>query len=233
MFEYRNYIEKANPSYFFVVPYRGRPEAYKEFMKSVPSYLKKTFRLPYFFVIVEQVDPQPFNLGALINCGYTYFRSVLKIPKHVSDVLWFLPIDVYPIKVDYLHNRDSLLVLANKAYGCKTSCFEFVNGYSNNIFGYGADDSCIEGRFRLKGLSVEHRVSNPKNLFWKTPPIFKEDNHPDKRFITQNENLVQNEITTNDFSSGLSTTNFHIRKEYKYFYNVHHIDIMLPPIKIK
>lgn len=134
-----------------IVPYRDRESHLSQFVPHIETseFLKD---VDYEILIVEQTD-KPFNRGKLLNVG------VIERPN--SDYYCFHDVDMLPEICDYsFPNFPTHLAAEAQQFGYKLpydgyfggvtlfdkSSFEKINGFSNNYWGWGAEDDDI--RFR-------------------------------------------------------------------------------------
>jgi beta-1,4-galactosyltransferase 3 len=191
-------------SWCIIVPYRNREEHLNKF---VPHYNKLFPDVD--IIIVEQCNDNPFNLGKLVNIGfmekginYDYFA------KHDVDMLG------RKISVDYSfpNNPTHIATMCQqfryrmpyKDYFGGVNLFtkeQFynVNGFPNNLNGWGAEDDILRESFIEKGYTIDRRMC-----------IFDSLEHDRK--INQNDYKSNVEIMKNgrDFSNGISSCNYDI-----------------------
>jgi predicted glycosyltransferase involved in capsule biosynthesis len=153
-----------------VVPYRNREEHLKEFIPYMEKVLKEE-GMPFEILIVEQADSKPFNRAKLLNVGfneandYDYFAfhdvdmlpvdsdySFPEGPTHLSSEVeqfnWGLPYDGYFGGVT-LFDKES---------------FSKINGYSNEYWGWGAEDDDVLHRCMIKGIDTYRKDCRYRSL---------------------------------------------------------------------
>ena len=133
--------------------------------------------------IVEQDDAKPFNRAKLLNVGYLQADT-----DH--DYFVFHDVDMLPQDVDYSYEENPTHLAAAASqfnyalpyqgyFGGVTmfsrKSFERVNGYSNEYWGWGAEDDDILWRCNLAKLQVQR----------KSPGIIKSLSHD--RVLSQEE----------------------------------------------
>ena len=146
-----------------IVPYRNREQHLKSFIPHMEKSLADE-KIPFDIFIVEQYDDKPFNRAKLLNVGfneckeYDYFAfhdvDMLPIdsdysfpdgPTHLSSEVeqfnWGLPYDGYFGGVT-LFDKESFLK---------------INGYSNEYWGWGAEDDDVLYRCHLAELKVQRQ----------------------------------------------------------------------------
>lgn len=165
------------PRLSIIVPYRDRQEHLRQFLKHMLAYFQRDKidrNIPYRMTIVEQVAGKPFNVGKLCNVGFDLTRNL-------ADYFCFHNVDYLPIWADYSypkaparlvwygaearpvrtggqtflrHNRDDFfgaVVMFQKEH------FERVNGYDNDYWGWGFEDSDLRERVYAAGMEIDRR----------------------------------------------------------------------------
>ena len=128
----------------FVIPYRDRAEHLVQFVPAIMPYLKSGDGI----IVVEQEVGKPFNRAKLLNTGAVEaFRSgATHVVTH--------DVDMIPIEADYTPADCVHLAGRAEQFGYKMpfpryfggvnmfskAVFEKVNGYSNEYWGWGAED---------------------------------------------------------------------------------------------
>ena len=189
----------------------------------------------YKIYIIEQTDGDPFNIGKLKNIGFDFARSQTQYDHYI-----FTDIDMIPdtkLMKYYLtqppKNSPISLAMDGTRYHSRTefirnrnknvkpfiggSCsfteeqFSTINGYPNNIYGWGGEDDELSYRMNMKGFSIgypregsiidleefnDRLISNPKE---KVQQHLKDDEKEQMRweknntcFTLGNENGVNN-----------------------------------------
>ena len=157
-----------------VVPYRDREEHLKQFLPYMKEYLDKQNILHNIY-IVEQEAGKPFNRAKLLNVGL--LQADLD-----HDYFVFHDVDMLPQNVDYIYQEHPTHLAAAASqfnyslqyegyFGGVTmfsrKSFERVNGYSNEYWGWGAEDDDILWRCNLSKVPVQRQA----------PGILKSLNH--------------------------------------------------------
>ena len=147
-----------------VVPYRDRAEHLKQFLPYMKEYLDKQ-NMVHNIYIIEQETGKPFNRAKLLNIGFLEADSD-------CDYFVFHDVDMLPQNVDYNY-QDLPTHLAAAAsqfnyalpydgyFGGVTMFSRWsmskVNGYSNEYWGWGAEDDDVLYRCHLAGLKVQRQ----------------------------------------------------------------------------
>jgi hypothetical protein len=161
-----------------VVPYRDRRIHLQKFIPHVKAYFardKTDKEIPYRVLIIEQESGSPFNGGMLKNIGF-------QLGADDSDYTCFHDVDYLPIWADYswvevptpivwfgaerrpvapgrssgfiVHNLDhffgAVALIPNEL-------FRKVNGYANDYWGWGFEDTDFRMRFAMAGISTGRR----------------------------------------------------------------------------
>lgn len=161
-----------------VVPIRDRVAHYVKFIPHVRQCFARDNTnqfIDYRVMFVEQTFGEPFNRGLLKNIGF-------QLTRHESDYVCFHDVDYLPVWADYRWTdqplgivwygaeakaidpgKSSLMVRHNLEhfYGgailVPNKLFEQVNGYSNEYWGWGYEDTDLKSRFALHGVEMGHR----------------------------------------------------------------------------
>ena len=172
-----------------IVPYRDRYEQLITFKSHIGEFLKN---IKYELIVVEQDDAKIFNRGKLLNIGF------IEAKKLKCDYVIFHDVDMLPMEVDYSYSNKPLHLATNflpegkrtifdEYFGGVTlfpiENFERINGYSNEYWGWGFEDTDLLHRCKINNIDLERKeikqvVSNGAtlkfnglNAFVKTPKI--------------------------------------------------------------
>ena len=153
-----------------IIPYRDRAEHLKVLLKNINDKVKEKFDV----LIVEQFNNKPFNRGKLLNIGFDY-------KKNNSDYFCFHDVDMIPNEyVDYSYPDNAAIHLAAKVsqfkyeLPCEEYCggvnlftkndFVKINGFSNEYWGWGAEDDDLYLRIINSNLKFERRSCTFESL---------------------------------------------------------------------
>ena len=145
-----------------IVPYKDREDQLKIFVESIQDYVTD---IDYELIIVDQQDDQDFNRGKLLNIGFT------KAEKLGCNYVVFHDIDMLPVDVDYSHTDEVTHLITelqtpegferdnfDEYFGGVTlfpsKIFKFVNGYTNNYWGWGFEDDNLMLRCKKLGVTL-------------------------------------------------------------------------------
>lgn len=191
-----------------VVPYRNRESHLQTFSTYMKGYLKD---YTYEIIVVNQSDEQLFNRGKLLNIGAKYAID------NGFDYICFHDVDMLPKTADYSYTEypTSLISeLENKEgnvfynyFGGITlfnvKDFISINGYSNDYWGWGYEDTDLFYRVTHSGLYYENKVIGLEGV----ANTYLE--------LTENDYVrvpIKKEMIDNDFSISITT-----KIETKYF----------------
>ncbi|XP_068229675.1 beta-1,4-N-acetylgalactosaminyltransferase bre-4-like [Palaemon carinicauda] len=154
-----------------IVSYRDRAKHLPPFLNHMHSFLQKQ-QLDYAIYIVEQAGNDAFNKGLIMNIGaleslklYQYdcfvFHDVDLLPEDDRN-LYTCPdqprhlavlVDTLFYKILYKHMFGGVVAMT-------VDQFKHVNGFSNEYFGWGAEDDDMGQRVRYQGLHISRYPSD-------------------------------------------------------------------------
>ncbi len=160
----------GHPHLKIVVPYRDREKQLRQFLPHMRDYFAGR-GIAYHIVIAEQEDGLPFNRGAIKNAGFLLGGE--------SDYTCFHDVDYLPLEADYgwtesptglvWAGAESIPIKASgptqyikpdmtKFFGgavlIPDALFRQVNGYSNQYWGWGYEDTDLVNRFQAANITV-------------------------------------------------------------------------------
>lgn len=146
-----------------IIPYRHREAHLEYFIKhTVPlinKYLPNTK-----FVVVEQNDGKLFNRGAVLNVGFKEYQNKTKYffthdvdinPDEdiVKTIYTIKDIEIHRIKSGHNVSLGGIIkVLHDKVYD--------INGFPNNIWGWGIEDRALYCRSIIKNIKISNNIKN-------------------------------------------------------------------------
>ena len=155
---------------YIIVPFRARGKnefrqnQLEFFIPYMEEYLTKQ-AIKYSIFVMEQNDDQPFNRGKLFNIGMLEAKKETKENKHVY--FCHQNVDIIPTKVNYkILPKGKIIDIQGwdgglgAMYFCDMDSYELINGYPNDLWGYGADDSAILERCKLNNIPVDRSHYN-------------------------------------------------------------------------
>ena len=174
-----NQVENYKKKLVICVPYRNREKHYKIFFSHIKNYFaydKLDKYLNVSVVFTEQNNNKPFNLGKLNNICFEENKNEL-------DYMVINNVDFLPIFADYSYS-DNPTVLISKGHDhhpikpsskfinklkqphikyifhgsvlISKKIFESVNGYSNNFWGWGYEDSDMRKRLIINNYEIHY-----------------------------------------------------------------------------
>jgi hypothetical protein len=201
-----------------VVPFRDRESHLLEFVPCISETLEKQ-EIDYEMLIVEQTKEKSFNRAKLLNIGFDY-------TKGSHDYYCFHDVDMLPVESDYSYCQNPTHLAARveqfnwglayqQYFGGVTmfdrESFRKINGYSNEYWGWGAEDDDVLLRCSIMGVSasrkdcgyrsLSHDRNIPQDLYDKNLEKFR-----DLRLTPNKEKI---------FLDGLETLSYEKVKEEK------------------
>lgn len=158
---------------FVIVPMRNRESE----LKTLIPKLENTFKhqnIDYRIFIVEQDKEKLFNKGKLINAG---FKEILNKHPNATNFV-FHDVDIQPQDPDIInykfygnglrHPYGVNLYLGGIVFSNKKSFLD-INGFSNEFWGWGFEDTDLQLRTLLKKIPIDrtgfiNRRSTPRIL---------------------------------------------------------------------
>lgn len=192
-----------------IIPFRRREEHLKIFLESIHKKINCEFDV----LVVEQNGDKPFNRGKLLNIGFD-------IKKKSSDYFCFHDVDMIPQNdVDYSYTKTAThlaskvsqfnyklpafhycggVILFNKEF------FEKINGFSNDYWGWGAEDTDLYCRIVKSKIEWDRRDCTFESLKHERNVVKNE----------YNKNLEKLYSQYNFDLDGLSNLSYNISESY-------------------
>jgi len=160
-----------------VVPYRNREKHLAEFVPFMEEFLSEQ-KIPFHVFVVHQLDQKPFNRAKLLNIGfslsfefdyhafhdvdmlpldadYSYVEEPTHLASQVEQFSWGLPYEGYFGGVTLFNQAD----------------FRKINGFSNDYWGWGAEDDDLLTRCMAVGLDARRREGRYISLSHDKAPM--------------------------------------------------------------
>jgi len=149
-----------------IIPYRDRPDQLKVFLRHMHPFLTKQ-KIEYGIYVINQSGSLPFNKASLMNIGF------VEAMKEVDwDCAIFHDVDLIPEDDRNLYSCPSqprhMSVAVDKfnyglpykaLFGGVTAIlakqFRQLNGYSNQFWGWGAEDDDMAARLKYHKLRIQ------------------------------------------------------------------------------
>lgn len=222
-----------------LIPYRNRVKHLNYFIQNTIPLIEK-YMPNTLIVIIEQDEEKLFNRGCILNIGFKEYQDQTK---------YFIThdVDINPTKdciIKYYNKEINNIISGILISPCITlggiikissdNIFK-INGFPNNIWGWGSEDKALENRrvfFNIEReiIFLHHKKNiNNKNFICfddvdDRKPLNYQKNHQ-FHFVTYN-NLDQKQKKEAIFNSGLNNINYQILEKKK-------INNILEIIKVK
>ena len=148
-----------------IIPYREREEHLKYFIENTYPLIKK-YMEGVRVVIIEQTSDKLFNRGKLLNIGIYLNKN-----KFESFITHDVDINPKSTTIERLYNKN---VKADEIIGIYTSCYNTLggiikfkkgtimkmNGFPNDIWGWGCEDKALQNRAEFKGIKISKNILN-------------------------------------------------------------------------
>jgi hypothetical protein len=207
--------------FIFLIAYRAR--GIQAFRKDQLTALIKniyTFfvahQLYFKIVVCEQNDDAKFNRGKLLNAAFLESEKLFTMPKkyfhmntdYMFDLKRSFPKELLTFETGFIDLHRPPYDVLGAACVFDPESYKSINGFPNDLIGWGGDDWAIYNRLRKQSIPIYY----PENL---TNSGFIIENNDDKRVTDTSDNLEnmrlakRNDISTN----GLSTCCYTVSKQ--------------------
>jgi hypothetical protein len=195
-----------------VVPYRDRQAHMEEFVPCIETTLNEQL-IDYTILIVEQEEGKPFNRAKLLNIGFDYSKD--------CDYFCFHDVDMLPLESDYEYcEQPTHMASRAEQFGWKLPYAQYfggvtvfnresfitVNGYSNEYWGWGAEDDDMYRRVVMKGL-IPCRKDGKYRSLYHTKNIPEIEYYQNVSYLNTSASLID--------SDGLNSLSYTIIAEEK------------------
>jgi hypothetical protein len=202
-----------------IIPYRSREKHLKYYIDNTVPLLKKNMPNSKVVVIEQDWNNKLFNRGCLINIGVKeYENKTTHIMTHDVDINPFeetiLKYYIEPIPDNNI--KGIFTSMTNTLGGIiKLKCDTFlnINGFPNDIWGWGHEDKALQNRSEFKELKITKNIlSNDPNI----EKYFLRFNDINDRVRPSNFNFYYNKYYNNKtniedvVSSGLNNLQYKI-----------------------
>lgn len=153
-----------------VVPYRDREEHLKKFIPAMEETMEEE-GIEYHIFIIHQTDDKKFNRAKLLNVGFKESEEY--------DYFAFHDVDMLPLDSDYsFPEGPTHLATEAEQFGFKLpydgyfggvtlfdkESFLKINGYSNEYWGWGAEDDDVLLRCRVMEIPTYRKPCRYRSL---------------------------------------------------------------------
>ena len=207
-----------------IIPIRNREKD----LYNITNVLEKIFEkqdIDARYIIIEQEKGKKFNKGKISNAAFLISRK-----DNFSDNYLFNDVDLWPNKASVINYRKKTSNSFIHPYGHKhclggffmtdKSCFEKINGYSNNYWGWGGEDVDLQNRANAHRVFIDR-----KNFMDRGHKDIRDD--ISSQTIKSNKNLSNQIYKKNKLelykknpssvhSDGLSTCKYNIVSQQNY-----------------
>jgi len=185
------------------IPYRDREEHLKYIMKHYIPLIRDN--LPNTkIVILEQMEGKMFNRGKLLNVGFNEFRNRTRF--FMTNDIDTIP-NKYQVKKNYSEE-------SHKIYGiycghCKSlggilkiehDTLFSINGFPNNIWGWGIEDRALFHRAKIRGFEIKHYYNKASAKQHEDYTILK---HKKTMEVYSNKKLELSEMWKDNYINNL------------------------------
>lgn len=152
-----------------LVPYRDRQEHLIIFINKLAPLLKKHIADVKIVIIEQSQDNKRFNRGKILNVGFNeYHKDFDYFFTHDVDTLPYenTIINLYN-KTDQdifrIHSGHHVSLGGIVKFKCNT--FKNINGFPNNIWGWGLEDEALFTRAMISSFAInDYQVNSRKNF---------------------------------------------------------------------
>jgi beta-1,4-galactosyltransferase 1 len=199
------------------IPYREREQHLKYFIENTVPLIQ--CNLPNTkVVVIEQNEGKSFNRGAILNIGFKEYENKSKyFITHDVDINPSIEVikniysdknnDMYRIKTPHDESLGGIIKV-------KHNIIFNMNGFPNNIWGWGIEDRALYYRCYIKNIHIEH---NKDQSFKILPHKCNVETYIDEKKIISDiwrkeyiDNLNDKEKEEMIMSSGLNNIEYKI-----------------------
>ena len=158
-----------------IIPYRNREKHLKYYLENTVPLLQKHIPNGKVVIIEQDWNNKLFNRGCLLNIGVKEYENKtvhcitqdVDINPYEETILKYYvdPIPENSIKGIYTSVCDTLGGIIK----FQTKTFFNINGFPNNIWGWGHEDKALQNRAEFKRINITKNIlntdPNQKNLF--------------------------------------------------------------------
>ena len=160
-----------------LVPYRNREQHLDIFINKLAPLLKKYITDLKIIIVEQSQDNKKFNRGKILNVGFVeYYKDFDYFFTHDIDTLPYenTIINLYNNKdYDILRIHSGHHVSLGGVVKFKCDIFKKINGFPNNIWGWGLEDEALFTRAMLNNCNISNYrdVNISKNDFIFLPHV--------------------------------------------------------------
>lgn len=158
-----------------LVPYRDRKDHLEIFINKLAPILKKHIINLKIVIIEQSQDNKRFNRGKILNVGFNeYYKDYEYFFTHDIDTLPYenTIINLYNNKdYDCFRIHSGHTVSLGGIVKIKSSSFKNINGFPNNIWGWGLEDEALFTRAMIKNYNMNDFRTNSSKDFIFLPHV--------------------------------------------------------------
>ena len=149
-----------------IIPYRAREKHLKYFIENTVPLLQKHIPNGKVVVVEQDWNNKLFNRGCLLNIGVKeYENKTVHCMTHDVDINPFeetiLKYYVDPIADNTIKGiYTSVCNTLGGIIKMQSKTFFDINGFPNDIWGWGHEDKALQNRAEFKKLSIEKNILN-------------------------------------------------------------------------
>ena len=182
-----------------LVPYRNREQHLDIFINKLAPLLKKYITDLKIVIVEQSQDNKKFNRGKILNVGFAeYYKEF--------DYFFTHDVDTLPYEntiIDFYNNKDYDILRIHSGHPTslggivklKCDIFKKINGFPNNIWGWGLEDEALFTRAMLNNCNISNytNINISSKYFTFLPHVSSFRN-----------NKYQNDIYNNHFETNSS-----------------------------
>ena len=215
-------IYTATYTNIILIPYRNRKEHLDIFIKDAIPLFEKHLQ-PFKVIIIEQEEGKLFNRGLLLNIGVNEY-------KDKTQFFFTHDVDIVPSEKCIQEYYTKINTIDTGIIGIYTSCcntlggiIKFdtktifnINGFPNDIWGWGAEDIAIQYRAKHFNIDIKKNIlcnSDNRDAYFLRFDDINDRNGCNNRpniCIYSLDNLSNDDKLAKIYSSGLNNLTYKI-----------------------
>jgi len=214
-----------------IIPYRNRKTHIEYFIKNSVPILQKELPNSKLVIIEQDWNNNLFNRGCLLNIGVKEYQDNSKyIITHDVDInpLYKSVVELYKPDTDNnnirgIYNLSSNCDTLGGIIKMKTDTFIKINGFPNDIWGWGAEDIALKHRADYFNIKITKTFIEDENFKKNYEQMNKNENFVvfndinDRNGINNGVNIYKYNLSRftdnkidNIYSSGFNNLNYKI-----------------------
>ncbi|KAL3089852.1 hypothetical protein niasHT_022484 [Heterodera trifolii] len=224
-----------------IIPFRDRLLHLRVLLNNLHRFLQMQQLMAYQIVLVNQAFPagnktkDRFNRAKLLNVGFVeMLKQFCNHSAQCWDCVVFHDVDFVPENITNIYqcdrNAPKRLISATDEwdnYKYEPDHFSLVNGFSNNYWGWGAEDQNLRERFKLANKSVLF-VHGPIGHYKSIELAHKDNDTTNAEMDCACRQLLINNLTNTWKTDGLSSLNYaHLSTTDEILYTNITVDLLM------